>query len=569
MKHLKSNRVILYEVALLFIFFSLTIPSRLNAEPSQLQQNNNEVKITLPSNNLAGALDSLYTKSQSFIASNQCKKVGIALSAVNRANDSQVLSGAEEFATQAAQVLAQYILETAITEGIELAKKRVISLMKEAKLTFPSQSGQNYTVQIFEETISTMEGMNAEMLPRAKVILSHSLISDMTNLANLLLTDERLGGCNTCPTQKISLNLLMDISRQLLASVNDVPLSEDMLIRHFVYSILDYAYANKTKLSKDKTLSQITVAALAIQYVYFDPEQKGTNKKIVSMYETVRSLAITFKLYAPGEHSLFSMDDLLQIAKLAETIQTTLEAQETNNILNGLVDIAAHSAEIVMVGDNAREATDACVRGLHAMIEDQPEVAVLCFAEVVTLADTANTEKWQNGLNILAILLSTTTTTEEDSNNTKLIEQRVQLLAKTVKKRSARRGESVFSLGGSLGASFIEPVDSWTGNARIGMPIGFAFHHYPKVKKDKGFFMLLGVLDMGGYLNIDKDGQTVSEPVLADALSPTLRAGVFWGASHPYGLEILAGYDQNYSGDNTAYWYVGIGASIYVPIFDF
>jgi hypothetical protein len=155
--------------------------------------------------------------------------------------------------------------------------------------------------------------------------------------------------------------------------------------------------------------------------------------------------------------------------------------------------------------------------------------------------------------------------------------------------RTAREGDWIFSLGGSLaltaGKRWPAPGGDGEGvfNGPFQLTLGAALQNVPN-GDGPGWHLEAGVLDLAQYLSFqsepssDTEGERtiqVREPDLQDALAPSLKVGLQWGREVPVYAAVMGQYVPFYefieddgAVDRHGALVLGVSFGAYVPLID-
>jgi hypothetical protein len=170
---------------------------------------------------------------------------------------------------------------------------------------------------------------------------------------------------------------------------------------------------------------------------------------------------------------------------------------------------------------------------------------------------------------------SATYAAQSSANTEQLHEQRTKILeslTRAMSDRTARDGEGIWSFGGSLRlvAGVRVGATKPAVLSPLGLPLGVGFDHVASGNA-AGFHLEFSPIDLGQYVAYDNRA-TVKTPELADAVSPSVTAGVGWGRSLPLVLGATFGYSPafqlNPERNTRGVFNAGVTLGIYVPLID-
>ncbi|MFN0249378.1 MAG: hypothetical protein ACKV2T_21005 [Kofleriaceae bacterium] len=192
---------------------------------------------------------------------------------------------------------------------------------------------------------------------------------------------------------------------------------------------------------------------------------------------------------------------------------------------------------------------------------------------------------YSRGMRVLSTIAAYAATYTGDATDEEAHAGRTELLESLTKDmtvRTARGGDTIWSVGGSLraviGGRIGRSNGDKTGDTTIwtplSVPLGFGIDSlWEERGEQRGFHVEIGILDLGQYLSWE-EGPELAEPEIADAFSPSLTVAVAWGWEIP----IIAGFSAGYTpafdfgsqgnGKRGAF-NVGFVIGAYVPLFDF
>jgi hypothetical protein len=188
-------------------------------------------------------------------------------------------------------------------------------------------------------------------------------------------------------------------------------------------------------------------------------------------------------------------------------------------------------------------------------------------------------DRKQRALKVITALLQYAATYGKDAGEQAQQDRRAILEAFTeeMTSREGRRGDTIFSLGGSLRLSpgVKTNFEDIVIGGPVSLPLGLGLSHLAESEGAPGFHMEISVFDLGQYASVDgvtgDDGVAGAEPELEDALAPSLRLGVQWGTDLPVILAASAGWVPHYEGFESAKngaLTASLNLGIYVPLFD-
>lgn len=487
--------------------------------------------------------------------------------------------GANAMANQFVQAVAQVVMDRASFAAYDMLKARIMDLL-DCKPEGDCVSSPDSTQVTWCETCRVLGSLRLEEITMSRdafqVALAHDLVTGSSGRVETPARDV-LAPC---------LNLLLET-----AWAPKRPQTSDFAAL-VADQIVIYALSRCAE-QRDERTKALLLAAIAFRKGMERASQVGgfENVPMIQFLEAINR-RITPSPF-PDETSEGYRSALRLALQLQRAVTLKIGTMEDpRGRMDSAIEAAFLAARLLLKqGDKAEELRELrSLEILHALVraiqlQDPNALAVAAQAVLAKAPADAKEDHLQAMRYASAVLLYAQTYADSGASGAEGQERRTRVLSSLVLDRKARMGKAVLSLSGSfrgtVGNSIPRQRDPTTGkrdDATFVAPtlaIGPAVDWYGC--NGLGLHLEIGVLDLGRYVAYEDNRGTVHDPVLADALAPSVFLGYFapaLGKRYPLCIGVHCGYSPNYSyaKENRLHGgAINIGGSIgvSVPLFDF
>jgi hypothetical protein len=512
--------------------------------------------------------------------------------------------GLEDVATETLQILGQVVANRASSEAYRLVKLRLETLLscdsapanaQTTPLALPiaSPSQEKLLRPTFPSTCRVLRPLRIEDIATSRDALLGAIVQDglayLQNVQVLASPNQRQADELGVATIVNALVMPLIVRPKLLA--------DDVQARTIVGALENYVdrHSSDPYVERNRALHAIAAGVLAYTRCTFESTRAGS---------TVADCNFTAyaDLYAGNEWDTQAAARALagQLVSVASLTRSSDQPATLQRVIRAVDTLFASSCMLLQASAAPNQPIEfKCPRPPEPVNAPQlPATAWLSFAQPIVdaalerdsnalivsiahalevFAEARYTRDHQRALLLLGSLIqySATYAAQNQDNAEQLHEQRTKILeslTSAMSDRTARDGDDIWSLGGSLrlvgglrlggaGPALLSP---------LGLPIGFGFDHVASGSAG-GFHLEFSPIDLGQYVSFDNKAD-VKTPKLADAIAPSVTFGIGWGRSMPLVLGASFGYSPAFHLDpnkvTRGTFNAGLTLGIYVPLID-
>lgn len=520
--------------------------------------------------------------------------------------------GIADGAAMVLQDLGRFVANRATTNAFRLLRARVLTWLRcgayESDGTWkPTPEGEMY----FDATCGVVSGLEIGTLATAPHLLRDAFLADLTEIAIA-----RLARALPAPANERILELVRFVVRDIVLPAlqrGDDASRGGLDARAIVSSVLRYVVELGTSATTVAENRPAMLAALALSECIEAVRAAaggppGSASASISTCDAIGALDVAVdRLSTPATRDAW-VDARDRARSIVVSLQSVLATLSSPPVLGSsgpspvrrAVDAVFAVACTTLGGDNVCEPLPSTpspqalrvaktARAVAiAVAERDPAAAAIAVSEVlpdvfasIELAPDAERRDVGRALRLVSALATygeaIARDREDDTEEAQSARQDlIEAIADEFTDRTARRGDTIISFGGSLRLAMGMRLGH-AGEERqtallspVGLTLGFSVYHLNRRPGRPGFFAEAAVVDIGQYVSFESEVQ-VRKPDVIDAIAPTLTLGLAWGDSMPVLIGGFFGYSPSYQfneDDRNGAIHFGLTVGMNVPIFD-